>query len=30
MILAECRATPNPAGVPSGERPTYTSDEGLT
>jgi len=27
---AERRAAPKPARVPSGDRPTYSSDEGLT
>ena len=27
---AERRAAPKPAGVPSGDRPTYASDEGFT
>ena len=27
---AERRAAPKPARIPSGDRPTYTSDEGLT
>jgi hypothetical protein len=26
---AECRAAPKPARVPSGDRPMYSSDEGL-
>ena len=28
--LAERRAAPKPAGVPSGDRPMYSSDEGLS
>jgi hypothetical protein len=27
---AERRAAPKPAGIPSGDRLTYSSDEGLT
>ncbi len=27
---AERRAAPKPARIPSGDRPTYSSDEGLT
>jgi hypothetical protein len=27
---AERRAAPKPARIPSGDRPTYPSDEGLT
>ncbi len=27
---AERRAAPKPAGIPSGDRPTYLSDEGQT
>jgi hypothetical protein len=27
---AERRAAPNPARIPSGDRPTYSSGEGLT
>jgi hypothetical protein len=27
---AERRAVPKPARIPSGDRPTYPSDEGLT
>ncbi len=27
---AERRAAPKPARVPSGDRPTYSSDEGLS
>ncbi len=27
---AECRAAPKPARIPSGDRPTYPSDEGLS
>ena len=27
---AERRAAPKPARIPSGDRPTYTSDEGQT
>jgi hypothetical protein len=30
MMPAERRATPKPAGIPSGERPMYSSDEGLS
>jgi len=29
-IRAERRAAPKPARIPSGDRPTYSSDEGLT
>ena len=28
MTLAERRAAPKPASIPSGDRPTYPSDEG--
>ena len=30
MKLAERRAAPKPASIPSGDRPTYPSGEGLT
>ncbi|NKI93748.1 hypothetical protein FHT26_001682 [Rhizobacter sp. SG703] len=30
MRRAERRAAPEPARVPSGDRPTYPSDEGLS
>jgi hypothetical protein len=30
FLPAERRAAPKPAGVPSGDRPTYSSDEGLS
>jgi hypothetical protein len=30
MNAAERRAAPEPAAIPSGDRPTYPSDEGLT
>jgi hypothetical protein len=30
MNRAERRAAPKPARIPSGDRPTYSSDEGLT
>jgi len=30
MMPAERRAAPKPAGIPSGERPMYSSDEGLS
>ncbi len=30
MPRAERRAAPKPARVPSGDRPTYPSDEGLS
>jgi hypothetical protein len=30
MMRAERRAAPKPARVPSGDRPTYPSDEGLS
>jgi len=30
MNRAERRAAPKPARVPSGDRPTYSSDEGLS
>jgi hypothetical protein len=30
MKPAERRAAPKPAGVPSGDRPMYSSDEGQT
>ena len=29
-LRAERRAAPKPARVPSGDRPTYSSDEGLS
>jgi hypothetical protein len=29
-LRAERRAAPKPARIPSGDRPTYPSDEGLT
>lgn len=29
MNTAERRATPKPAAIPSGDRPTHPSDEGL-
>jgi hypothetical protein len=29
-LRAERRAAPKPARIPSGDRPTYSSDEGLT
>jgi len=29
-VRAERRAAPKPARVPSGDRPMYSSDEGLT
>jgi hypothetical protein len=30
MTRAERRAVPKPARIPSGDRPTYPSDEGLS
>ncbi len=30
LSRAERRAAPKPARIPSGDRPTYPSDEGLT
>ena len=30
MRRAERRAAPTPARIPSGDRPTYSSDEGLS
>ena len=30
MTRAERRAAPKPARIPSGERPMYSSDEGLS
>ena len=30
MKRAERRAAPKPARIPSGDRPTYPSDEGLS
>jgi hypothetical protein len=30
LVRAERRAAPKPARVPSGDRPTYSSDEGLS
>jgi hypothetical protein len=30
LFRAERRAAPKPARVPSGDRPTYSSDEGLS
>jgi hypothetical protein len=30
FVRAERRAAPKPARIPSGDRPTYPSDEGLT
>jgi hypothetical protein len=30
LLRAERRAAPKPARVPSGDRPTYSSDEGLS
>ena len=29
-LRAERRAAPKPARIPSGDRPTYSSDEGLS
>lgn len=29
-MSSELRAAPRPASVPSGDRPTYPSDEGLS
>ena len=30
LLRAERRAAPKPARIPSGDRPTYPSDEGLS
>ncbi len=30
ILRAERRAAPKPARIPSGDRPTYPSDEGLS
>ncbi len=30
FVRAERRAAPKPARIPSGDRPTYPSDEGLS
>ena len=29
-MTVERRAVPKPTGIPSGDRPTYSSDEGLS